>query len=158
LIFLQKYRIREHEAIFASADTEQVSHMSLAGDVNGGKAWKAVRRPSDMVNDCLPLLSLILTLHCSRMNIPSKLRNIGQWKSLGRRMARCLSEVSEIIIILSLRAIAHKLLMFSRRCSWLESAHTPASYSSHVYIKQRNTFCHHSRNPSIQKFTHRPRV
>lgn len=43
-----KYRIREHEAIFASADTEQVSHMSLAGDVNGGKAWKAVRRPSDM--------------------------------------------------------------------------------------------------------------
>lgn len=43
-----KYRIREHEAIFASADTEQVSHMSLVGDVNGGKAWKAVRRPSDM--------------------------------------------------------------------------------------------------------------
>ncbi|KAG1877598.1 hypothetical protein DFJ58DRAFT_751930 [Suillus subalutaceus] len=43
-----KYRVREHEAIFASADTEQVSHMSLAGDVNGGKAWKAVRRPSDM--------------------------------------------------------------------------------------------------------------
>jgi hypothetical protein len=30
--------------------------MSLAGDVNGGKAWKAVRRPSDMVIDRLPLL------------------------------------------------------------------------------------------------------
>ncbi|KAG1891521.1 hypothetical protein F4604DRAFT_1990477 [Suillus subluteus] len=43
-----KYRVREHEAIFASADIEQVSHMSLAGDLNGGKAWKAVRRPSDM--------------------------------------------------------------------------------------------------------------
>ncbi|KAH7883170.1 hypothetical protein F5I97DRAFT_188723 [Phlebopus sp. FC_14] len=43
-----KYRIREHEAIFASADTEPVSHVSTAGDVNGGKAWKAVRRPSDM--------------------------------------------------------------------------------------------------------------
>ncbi|KAF9243107.1 hypothetical protein BU15DRAFT_72306 [Melanogaster broomeanus] len=42
------YRVREHEAIFASADAEQISHMSLAGDVNGGKAWKAVRRPSDM--------------------------------------------------------------------------------------------------------------
>ncbi|KAF9228374.1 hypothetical protein BS17DRAFT_799695 [Gyrodon lividus] len=43
-----KYRVREHEAIFASADDEQVSHVSLAGDVDGGKAWKAVRRPSDM--------------------------------------------------------------------------------------------------------------
>ncbi|KAG8221335.1 hypothetical protein J3R82DRAFT_1503 [Butyriboletus roseoflavus] len=43
-----KYRVREHEAIFASADAEQVSHMSFAGDVNSGKAWKAVRRPSDM--------------------------------------------------------------------------------------------------------------
>ncbi|KIK86105.1 hypothetical protein PAXRUDRAFT_831931 [Paxillus rubicundulus Ve08.2h10] len=42
------YRVREHEAIFASADVEQVSHMPVAGDVNGGKAWKAVRRPSDM--------------------------------------------------------------------------------------------------------------
>ncbi|KIJ65862.1 hypothetical protein HYDPIDRAFT_129870 [Hydnomerulius pinastri MD-312] len=43
-----KYRVREHEAIFASADAEQASHISLAGDINGGKAWKAVRRPSDM--------------------------------------------------------------------------------------------------------------
>ncbi|KAF8551975.1 hypothetical protein OG21DRAFT_1486564 [Imleria badia] len=42
------YRVREHEAIFASADAEQVSHTSFAGDVNSGKAWKAVRRPSDM--------------------------------------------------------------------------------------------------------------
>jgi len=50
LIFVQKYRIREHEAIFASADAEHVSHLSLAGDVNGGKAWRAVRRPSDMVH------------------------------------------------------------------------------------------------------------
>ncbi|KAI6029361.1 hypothetical protein BKA83DRAFT_679982 [Pisolithus microcarpus] len=43
-----KYRIREHEAIFASADADQVSHIALAGDVNGGKAWRTVRRPSDM--------------------------------------------------------------------------------------------------------------
>ncbi|KAG9312056.1 hypothetical protein JVU11DRAFT_7337 [Chiua virens] len=43
-----KYRVREHEAIFASADDEQVSHTSFAGDVNSGTAWKAVRRPSDM--------------------------------------------------------------------------------------------------------------
>ncbi|KAI6105076.1 hypothetical protein EDD16DRAFT_232832 [Pisolithus croceorrhizus] len=44
----EKYRIREHEAIFASADADQVSHIALAGDVNGGKAWRTVRRPSDM--------------------------------------------------------------------------------------------------------------
>ncbi|KAG6335020.1 hypothetical protein ID866_4065 [Astraeus odoratus] len=44
----EKYRIREHEAIFASADADQISHNSLAGDVNGGKAWRTVRRPSDM--------------------------------------------------------------------------------------------------------------
>ncbi|KAF8119545.1 hypothetical protein EV363DRAFT_1503831 [Boletus edulis] len=30
------------------ADAEQVSHTSFAGDVNSGKAWKAVRCPSDM--------------------------------------------------------------------------------------------------------------
>ncbi|KAH7926937.1 hypothetical protein BV22DRAFT_1085889 [Leucogyrophana mollusca] len=42
------YRVREHEAIYASADADRVSHMNTAGDVNGGKAWKTVRRPSDM--------------------------------------------------------------------------------------------------------------
>lgn len=35
--------------IIASSDADQVHHMSSAGDVNSGKAWRAVRRPSDMV-------------------------------------------------------------------------------------------------------------
>ncbi|KAI5985359.1 hypothetical protein EDD15DRAFT_2476512 [Pisolithus albus] len=33
---------------FVSADADQVSHIALAGDVSGGKAWRTVRRPSDM--------------------------------------------------------------------------------------------------------------
>jgi hypothetical protein len=41
--------------IIASSDADQVHHMSSAGDLNSGKAWRAVRRPSDMVssNDIL---------------------------------------------------------------------------------------------------------
>lgn len=36
--------------IIASSDADQVHHMSSAGDLNSGKAWRAVRRPSDMVS------------------------------------------------------------------------------------------------------------
>ncbi|TFY68556.1 hypothetical protein EVJ58_g950 [Rhodofomes roseus] len=44
-----KYHIRQHqETIYASSDAEQVSHVGTAGDVNGGKAWRIVKRPSDM--------------------------------------------------------------------------------------------------------------
>jgi len=47
----QKYHVRERETmIIASSDADQIHHMSSAGDVNGGKAWRAVRRPSDMVS------------------------------------------------------------------------------------------------------------
>ncbi|KAK7473042.1 Bud site selection protein bud4 [Stygiomarasmius scandens] len=45
----KKYHIREHEGtIYASADADKVSHMAGPGDVNAGKAWRTVRRPSDM--------------------------------------------------------------------------------------------------------------
>lgn len=44
-----KYHVRQHEGtIYASSDTDRVSHMAGAGDVNAGKAWRPVRRPSDM--------------------------------------------------------------------------------------------------------------
>lgn len=46
----QKYHVRERETmIIASSDADQVHHMLSAGDVNSGKAWRTVRRPSDMV-------------------------------------------------------------------------------------------------------------
>ncbi|KIK61198.1 hypothetical protein GYMLUDRAFT_225414 [Collybiopsis luxurians FD-317 M1] len=42
----KKYLIREREGtIYASSE---VSHMAGPGDVNAGKAWRTVRRPSDM--------------------------------------------------------------------------------------------------------------
>ncbi|KAG8952523.1 Bud site selection protein bud4 [Tulasnella sp. 424] len=42
------YRLREREeTIYASAD-DRVSHMTRAGDVNTGRAWRVVRRASDM--------------------------------------------------------------------------------------------------------------
>ena len=47
----QRYHVRERETmIIASSDADQVHHMSSAGDINSGKAWRAVRRPSDMVS------------------------------------------------------------------------------------------------------------
>ncbi|KAK2464216.1 hypothetical protein APHAL10511_003673 [Amanita phalloides] len=44
------YQVREREAtIYASSsDPDGVSHMTGPGDVNTGKAWRAVRKPSDM--------------------------------------------------------------------------------------------------------------
>ncbi|PPQ98778.1 hypothetical protein CVT24_003336 [Panaeolus cyanescens] len=44
-----RYHVRERAAtIYASSSTEQVSHSNGAGDLNAGRAWRAVRRPSDM--------------------------------------------------------------------------------------------------------------
>ncbi|KAJ3566528.1 hypothetical protein NP233_g6949 [Leucocoprinus birnbaumii] len=44
-----KYQIREREGtIYASASDDKVSHMPGAGDLETGKAWRTVRRPSDM--------------------------------------------------------------------------------------------------------------
>jgi hypothetical protein len=48
----QKYQVREHQGtIYASAPDETVSHVTGVGDVDTGKAWKTVRRPSDMVSN-----------------------------------------------------------------------------------------------------------
>ncbi|KAI0759966.1 hypothetical protein BD413DRAFT_594445 [Trametes elegans] len=45
----QRYHVRQHsETIYATSDTDRVSHMNGAGDVDLGKAWRTVRRPSDM--------------------------------------------------------------------------------------------------------------
>ncbi|KAI0301574.1 hypothetical protein B0F90DRAFT_1925455 [Multifurca ochricompacta] len=44
-----RYHIRQHsETIYASSDADKVSHINGAGDVDSGKAWRTVRRPSDM--------------------------------------------------------------------------------------------------------------
>ncbi|KAI0698226.1 hypothetical protein BC835DRAFT_1335005 [Cytidiella melzeri] len=44
-----KYHVRERpETIYAIAEGDKVSHMDSAGDVDAGKAWRTVRRPSDM--------------------------------------------------------------------------------------------------------------
>ena len=47
---LQKYHVRSPEiTIYASSSEETVSHMAGPGDVEVGRAWRTVRRPSDMV-------------------------------------------------------------------------------------------------------------
>ncbi|KAF8623112.1 hypothetical protein AX15_006520 [Amanita polypyramis BW_CC] len=45
-----KYQVREREGtIYASSsDPDGVSHMAGPGEVNAGRAWRTVRRPSDM--------------------------------------------------------------------------------------------------------------
>ncbi|KAI0782988.1 hypothetical protein C8Q75DRAFT_811215 [Abortiporus biennis] len=42
-----KYHIRERETIYASSD-DRVAHIGDAGDVDEGRAWRTIRRPSDM--------------------------------------------------------------------------------------------------------------
>ncbi|KAH8115290.1 hypothetical protein DFH11DRAFT_1854440 [Phellopilus nigrolimitatus] len=45
----KSYELREHDVVYASSSTEDpISHMSQVGDVDGSKAWRTVRRPSDM--------------------------------------------------------------------------------------------------------------
>ncbi|KAJ7647621.1 hypothetical protein FB45DRAFT_975262 [Roridomyces roridus] len=46
----RKYHVRQHEGtIYASSsDSDRIAHMAGAGDVDAGKAWRTVRRPSDM--------------------------------------------------------------------------------------------------------------
>ncbi|KAF9529228.1 hypothetical protein CPB83DRAFT_812523 [Crepidotus variabilis] len=45
----QRYQVRERETtIYASSSDEKVSHMAGAGDLDSGRAWRTVRRPSDM--------------------------------------------------------------------------------------------------------------
>ncbi|GJJ08435.1 hypothetical protein Clacol_002651 [Clathrus columnatus] len=43
-----KYKIREREDIIYASGEDKVSHSRQAGDVDIGKAWKTIRRPSDM--------------------------------------------------------------------------------------------------------------
>ncbi|KAH9996663.1 hypothetical protein BJV74DRAFT_827402 [Russula compacta] len=44
-----RYHVRQHsETIYASSDPDKVSHIDGAGDVDSGRAWRTVRRPSDM--------------------------------------------------------------------------------------------------------------
>ncbi|KZV84174.1 hypothetical protein EXIGLDRAFT_655387 [Exidia glandulosa HHB12029] len=43
----RKYRMRETPSVIYAAD-EKVSTVGAAGDIDAGKAWKTIRRPSDM--------------------------------------------------------------------------------------------------------------
>jgi hypothetical protein len=88
-LFTQKYFVREREGtIYASSsDPDCISHMAGPGDVNAGKAWRPVRRPSDMVNIIL-LLLFYSDYFVLRMNTQSRSRNIAPKKSLVKHMAR----------------------------------------------------------------------
>lgn len=49
--FLQRYHVRERtETIYASADLDIVSPSNCAGDIDMGKAWRTIRRSSDIVS------------------------------------------------------------------------------------------------------------
>lgn len=89
------YKLREREnTIYASSD-DKVSHMSQAGDIDNGKAWRTVRRPSDMASHCFCCFEMngfegSLTNKQTRMNIRVRLRSIGLNINLVRDMERFL--------------------------------------------------------------------
>ena len=61
IVHFQKYHVREREGtIYASSSDEKVSHMAGAGDLDAGRAWRMVRRPSDMV--CIQLINRLHVL------------------------------------------------------------------------------------------------
>ncbi|TFK44352.1 hypothetical protein BDQ12DRAFT_672830 [Crucibulum laeve] len=43
-----KYYVKEREQMIYASSSEKISHMAGPGDVDAGKAWRTVRRPSDM--------------------------------------------------------------------------------------------------------------
>lgn len=45
-----KYQLRERDGIIYASAGEKVKHIHKAGDVDRGRAWRAVRRASDMVS------------------------------------------------------------------------------------------------------------
>ena len=48
-LFQRQYRVREqHQTIYASSD-DKIKH-NKAGDVDSGRAWKQLRKASDMVS------------------------------------------------------------------------------------------------------------
>jgi hypothetical protein len=65
------------------ASDSRVGHLGAAGDLHGGRAWRAVRRPSDMVS--VSRLGIILVSDpplCYRMNIPSRFARSANKKRL----------------------------------------------------------------------------
>jgi hypothetical protein len=87
-MFKQKYQVREREGtIYASSNMDRVSHMDNIGDVNSGKAWKTVRRPSDMASLPHDLLYLFTNL-LHRMSIPNKSKNIARTQNQVKNMAK----------------------------------------------------------------------
>jgi hypothetical protein len=55
---IQRYHVRQpSETIYASSDTDKVSHIDRAGDVDNGRAWRTVRRPSDMVRNTKTMIN-----------------------------------------------------------------------------------------------------
>ncbi|KAF8973078.1 hypothetical protein BDZ97DRAFT_1912661 [Flammula alnicola] len=76
-----KYHVRERAGtIYASSSDEKVSHMAGPGDVNAGRAWRTVRRPSDMNEYANKLKNTVL-------------------KRKGRLMAKSLSKVGYTTVL-----------------------------------------------------------
>lgn len=87
--------MREREEIvYASADVDRVSHMAGPGDVNAGKAWRTVRRPSDMVSFLSPESNRYLSVlfASSRMSTRNKSKSI-VFKRKVKHTARSSSKV-----------------------------------------------------------------
>lgn len=70
---------------------DKVGHHRRAGDVDSGKAWRTVRRPSDMVSLSRPEHTWA---DLSRTNMPRRFRRYELRLALPRRMAKYLSRVS----------------------------------------------------------------
>lgn len=87
-----KYRLREAASVVYAAD-EKVSSVGAAGDIDSGKAWKMIRRPSDMVCSIRSESSPLLT-PTRRMNTLGRCVSCAHKTSQAKHMARYSYEAS----------------------------------------------------------------
>ena len=85
------YTVIEHEPIYVASD-DKVSHSVRSGDLDRGKAWRSVKRPSDMVRIIPDLLwqdsTLIFVLDPPQNEYADEIREIRMREKPGRAHAK----------------------------------------------------------------------
>lgn len=150
--FAQTYHVRERETtIYASSSNEQVSHSNGAGDLNTGRAWRAVRRPSDMVwkfKDNSHNLAHSLLPQNEYAKQIREYRAQEKGKAYGKvfvkgRWQLCFLNYLNLIRLLN-----------SPGCPWHESSCASATYSRYMHAKQWYSLRHHSRMPVVGELSY----
>ena len=116
--------------MYASSSAEEsISHMSQVGDLDSGKAWRAVRRPSDMVCLLSVYIDERLKISC-RMSTRVRSKNFVLKRRPERTMARSLSKVTFSNCVFSAIIITYSA--YSTSCQGFECTSTSTTNAVHL--------------------------